>query len=106
METVTPGHTTWAIYHHSASPLSLGLLACRLDYFPFGNDRIMSDMFKEVDLVGGAEEASTDIHKHIRAHTFLMTALTQEPCTAGQVSTMCLPLKQELKLICVKKTGR
>lgn len=39
-----------------------------LDYFPSSNDRIMSDMFKEVALAGRAEEAGSETHTCERTH--------------------------------------
>lgn len=41
-----------------------------LDYFPSSNDRIMSDMFKEVAFAGSVEEAGTDAHTHNCMHNF------------------------------------
>lgn len=51
------------------SALSLACLPAGLDCFPSSNDRIMSDMFKEVALAGGVEEAGNETHTHTYMNT-------------------------------------
>lgn len=77
---VTPGRITRAIYHHSTSALSQSCSPAGLDYFPSSNDRIMSDMFKEVALASGVEEVGADTHTQIPDASLVSVTL----CSRGR----------------------
>ena len=91
-------------------------LPAGLDYFPSGNDRIMSDMFKEVALAGGVEEAGNETHTHlhgyIHAHTCRCTHIpnaSRDSVTlysrAGFDGASVCQAGAEINL-CVKRTRR
>lgn len=68
VRTVTPGHRTISLsLSLSAScSLSLNYLPADLVYFPYSNDRIMSDMLKKVAL---APHRRTRKYTHPLVHT-------------------------------------
>lgn len=100
---------TW-IYKLDYLSLSLHLstLACLptgLDYFPSSNDRIMSDMFKEVALAGCSEEEAGN-ETHTRRCTHIPDASLDSVTSYGRAGFNDVSVCQagaEISL-CVKRT--